>query len=82
MGRSARQGDMGSYSLVLLSKQEGLDVTREAVEALRSDEIYQHLAKLRAQAGHAEVQSLRDMANVLREHEMLANSLGRKVSSR
>ncbi|KAL3928198.1 MAG: hypothetical protein SGPRY_002493 [Prymnesium sp.] len=78
IGRSARQGDIGSYSLVLLSKQEGLDVTKEAVEALRSDEVYKHLAKLGAQAGHAEVQSLRDMANgLLQELEILANSLKR-----
>jgi len=76
MGRSARQGDMGSYSQVLLSKQEGFDVTKETVEGWDPTQVHAQFSLLRADAGRAEVESLREMAKErMQEHEVLANSL-------
>lgn len=76
MGRCARQGDMGSYSQVLLSKQGDFDVTAETVEGWDPTQVHAQFSQLRADSGRAEVHSLREMAKErLSEHEVLAHSL-------
>jgi len=77
MGRCARQGDLGSYSLVFLSKsQELFDLTSEEVEGWAPEEVHEKLSTLRATAGAADVRSLQEMAAQRRtEHEELATSL-------
>ena len=44
---------------VLLSKQEDFDVTKESVEGWEPTQVHAQLSQLRADAGRAEVQSLR-----------------------
>merc|ERR1719473_1925710 len=76
MGRSARQGDHGSFSLVMLSKIEDMDVTADVVEGWEPAEVHANLSQLRAQASAAEVQALRDMAKErIDEHKILSRSL-------
>jgi uncharacterized protein YegL len=78
MGRCARQGNKGSYSQVLLSASvaKDFDLTVETVHGWERSEIYDKLCKLRADAGTAEVKSLREMANKRKtEHNVLVSSL-------
>lgn len=77
-GRCARQGNKGSYSLVLLSASaaKDFDLTIETVQGWQPAEVYAKLSQLRANSGTAEVKSLREMAAMrLKEHGMLADSL-------
>lgn len=77
-GRCARQGNKGSYSLVLLSASaaKDFDLTIETVQGWQPAEVYAKLSQLRANSGTAEVKSLREMAAMrLNEHRMLADSL-------
>lgn len=75
MGRCARQGAPGSFSMVILSKSE-LDVEVATVEGWAPEKVHAELSALRAAAGAAEVKALREMAaQRLAEHEVLATSL-------
>jgi len=78
MGRCARQGNKGSYSLVLLASTAAaaFDLTVDTVKGWEASEVYDKLAQLRADAGSEEVRALREMAvKRLKEHSVLAKSL-------
>jgi len=78
MGRCARQGNKGSYSQVLLSGTvaKDFDLTVETVQSWGAATVYATLSQLRANAGAAEVKSLREMAEHRRkEHNVLAAAL-------
>ena len=78
MGRCARQGNKGSYSQVLLSASvaKDFDLTAETVQGWEPAAIYAKLSALRADAGAAEVNSLREMADMrLKEHNVLTRSI-------
>ena len=77
-GRSARQGNQGSYSLVLevnlLAKQ--FDQQVQTMIGWPAEEVYANLAKLREARAAGEVQSLRDMAaKRKKEHGILIDAL-------
>jgi len=75
MGRCARQGNKGSFSMVLLNQVDEFDVNISD-EGWDSTEVYAQLAEKRTDAGAAEVRDLREMAvKRLQEHEILARSL-------
>jgi len=78
MGRCARQGNKGSYSQVLLSASvaKDFDLTAETEQGWEPAAIYAKLSALRADAGAAEVNSLREMAGMrLKEHNVLTRSI-------
>jgi len=76
MGRCARQGDRGSFSLVILSKLEDMDVTADQVEGWPPAEVHANLAAVREAAGVAEVKGLRDLAKMrIKEDKILSESL-------
>jgi len=81
-GRSARQGNKGSYSLVLHidSLAQQFDEKVQTINGWPAESVYAELAKLRETHAAGEVQSLREMAaKRKKEHSILADGL--KASS-
>ena len=77
-GRSARQGNKGSYSLVLEvgSIAKEFDVNVEEVNKWKAESVYAYLDALRKTASLKEVQSLREMADKRKvEHDVLLVAL-------
>ena len=78
MGRSARQGNKGSYSLVLAAGSLAKDFDQEAqtVQGWPAERVYASLSELREAASLTEVESLREVAAKAKcEHEVLLRAL-------
>jgi len=78
MGRAARQGNKGSYSLVLAVKQLAMqfDELEATIQGWAAEQVYASLDRLRQQMALKEVASLRELARQRKtEHDLLIRAI-------